>query len=290
MSIILNGKSFTDTVATTGDATVGDGSGAKTLYIDGGAGNQRTAQMLSGGSLRWRLGANTTAEGGSDAGSDFLLSRYSDAGGWLANAIQVDRSDGTVTIDKDLKIADGSESDARIYIACDTAGTGTLEFRPDAQTAAEFQVKADDDLVWRRYNPKGTYQDEGLLFDSSTGDIATVQWSNYYSSSTVVGFSSMTNSIINYKRFGKLVFVQVNLGGTSDTTTLTFTLPYATRSDEIMVHPIKYINAGTWGTTPGSVQLGTSDSSVTAYTDMDTAAWSDTGTKGIQGNFWYEAA
>jgi hypothetical protein len=236
MAVAINGKNFVDSIATTGDATVGDGSGEKILNIDGSAGNNRVIELLTSGTIRWKLGANTTAEGGSSAGSDLTLNRYDDSGTWIATAFQIDRSDGTVVIDKDLKVGDGAESDARIFIACDTAGTATLEFRPDADTAAELQVKANDDLVWRRFNPKGTYQDEGLLFDSSTGDIATDQWSNYYSSSTVVGFSSMTSSVINYKRFGKLVFVQLNLTGTSDTTTLTFTLPYSTRSDENLGH------------------------------------------------------
>lgn len=47
---------------------------------------------------RWAMYANSTAEAGSDAGSDFTVDRYSDAGTLLASALTIRRSDGLVTI------------------------------------------------------------------------------------------------------------------------------------------------------------------------------------------------
>jgi len=47
---------------------------------------------------RWQAVANNTAEGGSNAGSDWQLLRYSDAGSLLGTAISVRRSDGQVTV------------------------------------------------------------------------------------------------------------------------------------------------------------------------------------------------
>jgi hypothetical protein len=289
MAATINGVQTTTArdLVVADEITLGEGTGERMMTIDGGDSN-RGFWIKNNGSQRWQIISDSSDE-------DFEIHWYNDSGSWQGQAFLIDRTDGKVYLNTGLHVGDGAESALEVILECDSAGTADLIFRADADNSAALRLNADDDLVWRRYNPKGTYQDDAVTFDSSTGDIATGdiatdQWSNYYSSSTVVGFSSMTSSVINYKRFGKLVFVQLNLTGTSDTTTLTFTLPYSTRSDEIMVHSIKYIDAGTWGTTPGSVQLGISDSGVSAYTDMDAAAWTASGSKGIQGNFWYEAA
>jgi microcystin-dependent protein len=50
------------------------------VTISKAAGNGRWAQFLSSTSLRWLLGANTVAEGGSNAGSNFDLIAYADDG------------------------------------------------------------------------------------------------------------------------------------------------------------------------------------------------------------------
>ena len=50
-------------------------------------------------------------------------------------------------------------------------------------------------------------------------------WTDYFSSSTIVGTTS-TTGVINYIVMGKLLFLQVNLAGTSSTNSWSFTLPY----------------------------------------------------------------
>jgi hypothetical protein len=51
-------------------------------------------RYLTSGSPRWDVVVNNTAEGGSNAGSDFYISRYSDAGVGLGVALQITRSNG----------------------------------------------------------------------------------------------------------------------------------------------------------------------------------------------------
>jgi hypothetical protein len=65
------------------------------------AGNARSVDFLSTASLRWQLvGANSTAEGGSNAGSDFGLRRFADDGTTLlGNSISVARSTGLVSFE-----------------------------------------------------------------------------------------------------------------------------------------------------------------------------------------------
>jgi hypothetical protein len=120
----------------------------------------------------------------------------------------------------------------------------------------------------------------------STGEINTIPWNNYYSSSTVVGWSSMTTSNIYYKKVGNLVFVNFNLAGTSDTTTVTFTLPFspATGGDPNVL--IRVRDNGTWQTVAGWARL--SGSTVTVYKNANSGAWTGSGGKTVQGQFWYE--
>jgi hypothetical protein len=51
-----------------------------------------------GNSPRWAVTCNNTAESGSNAGSDFQISRFNDNGGFLSTALYIDRSSGYVGI------------------------------------------------------------------------------------------------------------------------------------------------------------------------------------------------
>lgn len=50
-----------------------------------------------GGLPRWAVGAENTAESGSNAGSNFSIARYSDAGAFLGTALSIARSTGNAT-------------------------------------------------------------------------------------------------------------------------------------------------------------------------------------------------
>jgi hypothetical protein len=77
--------------------------------IDAQAGNQRSVNSTTAGSPRWALIlGDAGAETGSNAGSDFSLARYNDAGGLIAGApIAVSRSTGGVTMSNGLTISAG---------------------------------------------------------------------------------------------------------------------------------------------------------------------------------------
>lgn len=77
--------------------TVGSGSGGGIHVVKGAAGQSRQVRMLTGTSRRWDLGANTTAEGGSSAGSDFVLMSHGD-GGTQTAVVLATRSTGKVTL------------------------------------------------------------------------------------------------------------------------------------------------------------------------------------------------
>lgn len=68
------------------------------LVRGGAAGTSRGVQFFSGSNLRWYQFVDSVAEGGSNGGSNWNLSRYSDAGGFLDTPLSILRSSGAVTI------------------------------------------------------------------------------------------------------------------------------------------------------------------------------------------------
>jgi hypothetical protein len=62
------------------------------LTVNGAAGNNRRVDYSTAGSLRWRMGANNTAEGGANAGSDFFINAYNDTGSVLATPFAINRA------------------------------------------------------------------------------------------------------------------------------------------------------------------------------------------------------
>jgi hypothetical protein len=88
----------------TGNLTIGvyaviKGTGAQPaqLFLDTDAGGQRLIAGRSAGSARWGIFlGDQTAESGSNAGANFILSRYSDAGGYLGNPLVINRATGAI--------------------------------------------------------------------------------------------------------------------------------------------------------------------------------------------------
>lgn len=62
--------------------------------ITGAAASNRSLTFQTGGLDRWTILANGTAEGGSNAGSDFAILRHDDAGASIATAFSIERATG----------------------------------------------------------------------------------------------------------------------------------------------------------------------------------------------------
>lgn len=87
------------TIASNGLATFANQVQASELQISQAAGNNRFLFWQTAGSARWGWYTNNDAESGSNAGSNLLLARYSDAGGLLAGAvITITRANGNITM------------------------------------------------------------------------------------------------------------------------------------------------------------------------------------------------
>lgn len=80
-------------------APVNNGNGDARLVLNKVGTQNCVITASKSGLKRWEIVmANAVAEGGANAGSDFGIDRYNDAGALLANAMSVRRSDGRVDI------------------------------------------------------------------------------------------------------------------------------------------------------------------------------------------------
>jgi hypothetical protein len=82
------------------------------------AGNVRQLRMQTSGSTRWEVGPGFDAESGSNVGSTFWITRWSDAGAFLGTPISIARATGVVTFENQVRVTAGSVS------ACSVAPTG----------------------------------------------------------------------------------------------------------------------------------------------------------------------
>ena len=114
-------------------------------------------------------------------------------------------------------------------------------------------------------------------------------WVDYSATSTIVGWSSFTIKNIRYYVVGKIITVFYQFNGTSNSTTTTFTLPFANAGANVF-YPNAYTNNGVSGVTPGRTRFLTGDSFATMAIDWANVAFSATGSKTCAGTIIYEIA
>jgi hypothetical protein len=122
-----------------------------------------------------------------------------------------------------------------------------------------------------------------------SNEIYTTQWTDYSSTSTIVGFTGgFTTKYIFYKKLGKSVFCEFVLNGTSDSASCSFTLPDSANTDfpgVLACHGI----IETWDDDTHVMGRLTSDSSnVFSCHHPWTNGWKTSGQKYARGSFWYQ--
>jgi hypothetical protein len=120
------------------------------------------------------------------------------------------------------------------------------------------------------------------------GNVYTVDWVDYSGSSTIIGWQvAGRTEKIYYKKIGKLVFVAFNISGTSDSASVSFTVPFTNSVVPIQGALGQCSDAGSDITTACLYSLNASSSTVSCYKNMVNAAWTGSGAKSVVGNFWY---
>lgn len=155
-------------------------SGAGSFFSASGiAGTNRSLILRTSNSLRWHIAANTTAEGGSDAGSNLEIHRYSDAGASLGSVLVITRSDGTVQWNTTTFVINASSGNPLLEIRGVAATTRNIVFKTgsvnrwvvQANNAAESGSNAGSDFAIQRYDDSGVGIGAVVTITRSTGVI-----------------------------------------------------------------------------------------------------------------------
>jgi len=114
-------------------------------------------------------------------------------------------------------------------------------------------------------------------------DVYTVPFTDYTSSSTIVGFSSTTTESVWYRLLGHYIYIRFEFDGTSNSSELSFTLPY-------QLEPSQYgCGSGLQGSDEGC-QIYSSSTKVIiskgiSYAGFGANNWTASGTKSVAGSF-----
>lgn len=89
------------TAANTFQATqqISTGAAKAAMQLNANSGQSRRLECLTGGSLRWDLGAENTGESSGNVGSHFSIIRYDDSGGFLSVPLAINRTTGKTTLE-----------------------------------------------------------------------------------------------------------------------------------------------------------------------------------------------
>ena len=218
---------------------------------------------------------------------------------------------------QNMLLVDGGEDRVGIGVAAPLATTHISKASANVPTSgttsnAHLMLEGTDNAVmifgeqsgspyggWIQQSDKSNYSfNYPLQLNPDGGDVYSVAWTDYYASSTIVGWSSLTAGRrgIYTKRLGDTVWVWFHLEGTSNATTISFTLPYASAAVQ---------TAGDFGgllrqtydnttaiAAQGKASLDFSSSTVNVWKEshLNYGTWTASGSKIITGDFWYIAA
>jgi len=133
------------------------GSCVATNYqVNNTAGNGRLIFFRTSSSTRFTIGANTTAESGSNAGSNFDVRRFSDAGADLGLVMAVTRSTGNITFNGGGGTTTFSANKINISTAQSPASNGTGTTGDVAWDTSYLYICTATD-TWKRVALTGGY-------------------------------------------------------------------------------------------------------------------------------------
>lgn len=157
-------------------------SGGSNITINSPAGALRQLQFATAGGARWQLAANSTAESGSNAGSDLVLTHYDDAGVTLGTSMSINRSTNTVTMGSSTQ-ANGQVLQLNSAVTTQRSfrylTAGVLRWNIRAAATAESGSNVGSDYEIRRADDAGTDLGAAITVKRSSGAIAVGTAVNY---------------------------------------------------------------------------------------------------------------
>jgi hypothetical protein len=170
------------TDATTGVQTL---SNSDRTTIVGNTGAGKSVQFWTrGGGERWEIASNSTAEAGSNAGSDLDFTAFNDAGTTINIPLRITRSTGNArflgnvdinTVGRGLQVAEGTN--AKSGVATLTAGAATVA-NTSVTSSSRIQLTSNADggtPGWLRVSARSAGTSFTITSSSAT-DTSSVAW------------------------------------------------------------------------------------------------------------------
>jgi hypothetical protein len=153
-----------------------------TLSINGAAGTTRTIFGTTSGSTRWAIvPGNSIAEGGSNAGSDFQITRYNDAGAVIDLPLSINRANGATAFGSGSIIINALASNAGTTLTMNKAA-GAFQNSIIGQRAglnrwfinvgnadAESTSNLGTNFAIQRWGDGGAFIDQPIVIARSSG-------------------------------------------------------------------------------------------------------------------------
>jgi len=160
----------------------------------------------------------------------------------------------------------------------DETGTGLAVFGT-SPTIVTPTIASFTNATHNHTNAAGGGQLTHDAFSDYTG------WTDYSSTSTVTGWTSFTTKVIQYAIDGKVMYVNWRLAGTSNATSVSFTIPGTminVSGAQVDLAIRNQDNGGAFNMS-GLGQIGANASTINCYKDATGAAWTNVGTKAVTG-------
>jgi len=170
------------------------------VRIDGPAGINRNLNFSTSGTTRWNIYANSTAESGSDSGSNLTIAKYTDAGVYNGVAMFIERSSGSVGIGTSSP-ADPLHvytSDAGVARLESTSANSYLRFITSADTNGYVGYESNDMVIYANNSKVATFDSSGNVgigvTPSAWDTLPAIQVSTYGGLSAGGGYTRLSSN------------------------------------------------------------------------------------------------
>lgn len=164
------------------------------LILTSAAGSARRIQIQTGSSTRWIVGADNSAEAGSNVGSNFVIYRYDDTGAFVDSPLTISRSNGLISsassfyISKNTPVLSMNTAASAQTVQIDFRTANSMRWAIQKNNTAEAGANAGSNFSIIRYDDAGSIVDTPFMITRSNG-------ASLFSGNVGIGTTSPTVSL-----------------------------------------------------------------------------------------------